>query len=267
MSNENIEIFRYYPPKNKYIGILSIPHSGEHIPSEFKEFITSDSKILNKDVDYAVDALVDIEQLNQAGIAVIVSNIHRTCIDLNRSEDLCVLNWKHNSHGEKIVLKEPTKELSQLFVGKYHAPYFEMLKTMINELHKKTDKDISLIDLHSMPSTPTEYHLKVTPNQDKERPDFCVSDIEGISCSKEFIDGVCKELGTFSDNITQNKPYYGGHITRHIHATYKRINNIQIEIKRNIYMDEEKRVLIDSLSSALKPKLTKALIDTFITNQ
>lgn len=267
MQEAKNEVFQYYPPKNNYIGILSIPHSGEAIPEEFKEYITDDLTILAKDVDYAVDKLVDINALTEAGIAVIVANIHRTCVDLNRPSESCVLNWKKNSHGEQIVEKEPTEEINKLFVGKYHFPYFEMLKTMINELHKKTDKEISFIDLHSMPSKATEYHLKITPNQDIDRPDFCVSDISGQSCTKEFIDGVCLELEKFSSNVTQNKPYFGGHITRHTHATYERINNIQIEIKRGIYMDEIKRELIPSLSDELKPKLTQALINTFKANQ
>ena len=267
MKEAENEIFRYYPPKNDYIGILSIPHSGEVIPNEFKEFITSDMKILSRDVDFRVDALVDIEELTNQGIAVIVSNIHRTCIDLNRSSDKCVLNWKSNSFDEQIVLKEPSPKTQGFFVGKYHAPYFEMLKTMINELHKKTKKDISLIDLHSMPSTPTEYHLKVTPNQDKERPEFCVSDIEGLSCTKDYIDGTCKELNEFSSSVTQNKPYFGGHITRHINATFQRINNIQIEINRSIYMDEDLRVLKEILVNELKPNLTRALLKVYKSNQ
>jgi N-formylglutamate amidohydrolase len=267
MNEAENDIFRYYPPINGYIGILSIPHSGEIIPEEFNEFITKDMKILSRDVDFRVDALVDIKELTNQGIAVIVSNIHRTCIDLNRSSDKCVLNWKSNSYGEQIVHKEPSKNQEEYFIGKYHAPYFEMLKTMINELHKKTNKKISLIDLHSMPSTPTEYHLKVTPNQDKQRPDFCVSDIEGLSCTKDFIDGTCEKLSTFSSNITQNKPYYGGHITRHINASFERINNIQIEINRAIYMDEELRVLKEDLVKDLKPNLTKAILGVFNSNQ
>lgn len=267
MKEETKEIFRYYPPENGYIGILSIPHSGEDIPNEFKEFITNDRKVLARDVDFRVDALVDINELNTNGIGVIVSNIHRTCIDLNRAPDKCVLNWKSNSFGEKIVIKEPSQKLQELFIGKYHDPYFEMLKTMINELHKRTDKEISLIDLHSMPSTPTEYHLKITPNQDKVRPDFCVSDIEGLSCTKEYIDNICTELSFFSSNITQNNPYFGGHITRHIHASFKRINNIQIEINRGIYMDEELRTLKEHLVNELKPNLTKALLNFYKSNQ
>ncbi len=257
------EIFRFYPAQNSNIGILSIPHSGEIIPEEFEAFLTKDSKALACDVDYRVDHLVDIEALNQAGVSVIVSNIHRTCIDLNRSQKDSVLNWKKNSHGVPLVENEPDTQQRSILEAKYHVPYFEMLKTMINKLHKETDKNISFIDLHSMPSRPTEYHLKLTPNQPKVRPDFCVSDIEGLSCEKAFIDQVCENLKSFSTEVTQNIPYYGGHITRFINSEYERINNIQIEISRAIYMDEEDKSLKQELVEKLKPNLTKALIDQF----
>lgn len=265
--NNQAEVFRYYPPEGKYIGILSIPHSGEIIPEEFKKYITSNLRHIAEDVDFAVDQLVEIEKLTKSGIAVIVANIHRVCVDLNRAPDICILNWKDNSQGEKLVLHEPNEEETNLFRGKYYSPYYEMLKTMINELHKKTDKKISFIDLHSMPSTPTEYHLKITPDQDMIRPDFCVSDIIGKSCEKEFIDGVCNQLEKFSDFVLQNKPYFGGHITRHTHATFQRINNIQIEINRGIYMDEKERLLKPELVKDLKPNLTEALIEIFLINQ
>lgn len=256
-------IFNYFAPKNQYIGILSIPHSGEVIPEEFKNYLTSNLEHLGKDVDYKVDELVDIDALTEAGIGVLVSNIHRTCIDLNRAEDICVMNWKSNSHGEQLVLTEPGDDVVELLTAKYYAPYYEMIKTMINALYTSQKGPISLIDLHSMPSKPTKYHLDINPNQKLTRPDFCVSDIEGLSCTKEYIDYTCLCLGNFSNNITQNDPYFGGHVTRHIHATYENINNIQIEINRSIYMDETQRSLALDLVKDLKTNLTKSLIDTF----
>lgn len=256
-------VFDYYSPKNKYIGILSIPHSGEVVPDEFKEFLTDDLHAIGQDVDFKVDDLVDIQQLNDCGIAVIVAHIHRTCIDLNRAKDICVLNWKKNSQWIQLVENSPPDNQVKLLTQKYYAPYFEMLKALIHELHKHHNEEISFIDLHSMPSKPTKYHLDINPNQKMQRSSFCVSDIEGLSCSKIFIDFACEMLKAFDNNVTQNDPYFGGHITRHIHATYKRINNIQIEINRGIYMDEEKRVLKEDLVKNLKPNLTKALVSTF----
>lgn len=256
------QIFNYYPPKNKYIGAVSIPHSGEVIPDEFKDYLIEDLSALNQDVDTAVHKLIDIEKLNEEGIAVIKANIHRVCVDLNRPKETAALNWKKNSHGVEIVRKELSEETRALLTQKYYAPYYEMLKALINEL-KRNHPRPSFIDLHSMPSSPTAYHLEINPKQEMERPDFCVSDIEGKSCEKAFIDFVCEKLSPHYPKVYQNNPYFGGHVTRHVDATFPDTNNIQIEIKRGIYLDEPKRTLDDSLAGKLRPVLTSALVETF----
>ena len=265
MNNFNIledEIFNFYPAENKFIGILSIPHSGEIIPQEFERFLVKDQKSRMQDVDFRVNELVDIAKLQKSGIAVIVANIHRACVDLNRSQDTSVLNWKKNSMGVELVQQEPSLEENQQLQLRYHAPYFTMLKSLIEELHRH-QQQVSFIDLHSMPSVPTDYHLKINPNQSMSRPDFCVSDISGKSCEKDFIDTICNELSNFSSDVTQNDPYFGGYITQHVDREFSYTNNVQIEIKRGIYMDEKDQKLDSKKVEALKSKLTQALINTF----
>lgn len=255
-------IFDYYAPHGQFIGIVSIPHSGEIIPDEFKPFLIDDVVELSRDVDTAVDKLVDIDDLVKNGVGVLKANIHRVCVDLNRTPEACVLNWQKNSRGVEIVRKNPEDNDRDLLAQKYHAPYYEMMKAMINELFKFR-KTPSFIDLHSMPSTPTKYHLDINPKQELERPDFCLSDIEGKSCEKAFIDFTSDQLKTAYDKVYQNNPYFGGHVTRHVDANYPGVNNIQIEIKRGIYLNEEQRTLNGKKVSKLKPVLTKALLETF----
>lgn len=256
------EIFNLYPPSKNFMGIVSIPHSGEIIPEEFGQYLTPDLKAKMQDVDYKVHELVDINKLQENGIAVIVSNIHRVCVDLNRAPEECVLNWKSNSMGVELVIKEPSQTEIELLRSKYYAPYYLMLKSLIENLHV-SKKTVSFIDLHSMPSTPTQYHLKINPNQKTQRPDFCVSDVNGKTCEKEFIDFTCSELKKFSSTVTQNDPYFGGHVTRHVDKEFPFTNNIQIEIKRGIYMDENTQSLISQKASILKENLTNALLKVF----
>lgn len=259
---DSSEIFNFYPPKDEFIGILSIPHSGEIIPSEFESFLTTDHKARMQDVDFRVNELVDIPKLQESGIAVIVANIHRICVDLNRSPEICVLNWKSNSMGVELVTNNPSEKEENTLRSKYYSPYYAMLKSIIENLHTKQEI-VSFIDLHSMPSRPTEYHMKINPNQKKQRPDFCVSDVNGKTCEKEFIDFTCNELKKFTNEVTQNDPYFGGHVTRNVDANFPYTNNIQIEIKRDIYMDESAQTLIEEKVRELKTNLTNALIKVF----
>src|SRR5690606_37651533 len=139
-----------------YRGLLSIPHSGENVPAEFEQFLSGDLAAYKSDVDYKVNELVDITALQNAGIAVLVAHVHRICVDLNRSEENCVLFWKQNTQGQKLVVKDPNPEEVQHFIETYHRPYYEILKASLQELERRKQGPVSMIDLHSMPSRPTE---------------------------------------------------------------------------------------------------------------
>lgn len=253
-------IFDFYPAKKQAIGLVSIPHSGEIIPSEFEEFLTSDALARGRDVDFKTRELVDIEKLNNSGVHVIVANIHRICIDLNRSDDLCVFAWENNSHGENLVTKKPSQELQELWKNKYYEPYFEFLKSIIQNLKSDMNKKVPVIDFHSMPSHPTAYHLKVTPDQPATRPTFCLSNLKGESSSAEFIEHLKKMLETEYEDVSLNYPYYGGYLTQYINKFDT--ENFQIEVRRNLYMDENKRELIED-HKKVKELMTASLISLF----
>ncbi|MFT6631116.1 MAG: N-formylglutamate deformylase/formiminoglutamase [Bacteriovoracaceae bacterium] len=255
-------IFNLYPAKAAFKGILSIPHSGEELPDEFKQYLSSNMKDLMQDVDFRVHELVDIEKLQENGITVLKSNIIRTAIDLNRKKEICLFSWKKNSKAVQIVNSGPPIELGEQLIEKYYSPYYEVLKTLILDLQSKM-KIPSLVDLHSMPSRAEEYHLKINPTQDLVRPDFCISDISGQSCEKEYIDFISNSLNIPYSNVTQNNPYFGGNITRFLHSTYEPLNNIQIEISREIYMDERNQSLVTEKVTRLKGELTNSLIEFF----
>ena len=257
-TNENI--LELYPATTEFIGILSIPHSGEIVPKELKGYLIHENWHLMQDVDYRVHELIDITALQNAGITVLKSNIIRTAVDLNRSRELALLNWKKNSKDVEIVISEPKPEIAESLLGLFYDPYYEMLNTLIYELGSKRETP-SLVDLHSMPGVAEEYHLKINPNQTKIRPDFCLSDVNGETCTQEFIQFISNDLAKDYENVTINSPYFGGHVTRYLNQKHKRLNNIQIEISRSLYMNEENKELKNN--SDLKNNLTRSLINLF----
>lgn len=241
--------------------MLSIPHSGEEIPAEFKGFLTNDTHLHKEDVDYKVNELVDIKKLQENGIGVLVAHVHRICVDLNRAEENCVMFWKNNTQGKQLVMKEATDEEVQKLIARFHRPYFEVITSILKGLEREKKNPVTFIDLHSMPSKPTEYHMKQNPNQKTHRPDFCVSDQFGRTCVPDFMDFVCQGLRAQHYETYVNDPYKGGHITDF--ADRFRTNNIQIEIKRSLYMDEQTKQLMPDKVKALIPALTQVLTDTF----
>jgi N-formylglutamate amidohydrolase len=244
-----------------YRGLLSIPHSGENVPDEFREYLSGDEKAYREDVDFKVNELIDIPSLQRAGIAVLVAHVHRICVDLNRSEENCVLFWKDNTQGKKLVAKDPSPEITKKFIEDYHRPYYEILKAALVDLEKRKEGKVSMIDLHSMPSRPTAYHMKQNPDQSTWRPDFCLSDRKGKTCDPAFINYFRDVLTILNHSASLNNPYVGGFVTEFVDRF--RTNNIQIEINRSIYMDEEKKELVWDKVNSLRPTLTQILVDGF----
>jgi N-formylglutamate amidohydrolase len=201
--------------------------------------------------------------LQESGIAVLVAHVHRVCVDLNRAENNCVLFWKENTQGKKLVAMDPDAVETQNFIEKYHRPYYEILKAALQDLEKRKKGLVSMVDLHSMPSRPTEYHMKQNPNQKMHRADFCVSDRKGKTATPEFINFFKDQLVNAGHESSLNDPYVGGFVTEYVDQF--RTNNIQIEINRSIYMDETSKELLPLKVEKLKPLLTDVLIKGFET--
>lgn len=255
-------LFDYYAPLGShYRGVLSIPHSGENMPADFDGFLSGDLAAYREDVDFKVNELVDIKSLQSAGIAVLVAHVHRVCVDLNRAEANSVLCWKENTKGIKLVARDPSSQEIENFIETYHRPYYEILKASIQDLEKRKKGPVSMVDLHSMPSRPTEYHMKQNPNQRQTRANFCLSDRKGKTCGPDFISFFQKELQNKGHTADLNDPYVGGFVTEYVDQF--RTNNIQIEINRAIYMDETRKILIPEMVSHLRPQLTEVLISGF----
>lgn len=258
------DIYDFLPPTSKKaVGVLSIPHAGEVIPQAFKRFLTSDQIALMEDVDYRVHSLVDIDAIRAAGIAVIIAKVHRYCVDLNRPKEIAVLNWKENTKGLPIVMQQPDAETESAFLAEYYTPYYQCMTQAIKQIELDLKRKVPFIDLHSMPSRPTAYHMKLNPNQSLTRADFCLSDLpDHRACVPSFIQFAKSKLEQGGYSAAINEPYQGGYITKYVDTLHT--DNIQIEINRAIYMDEVKKILVANLVEKLKPVLTLAVIETLL---
>lgn len=89
-----------------------------------------------------------------------------------------------------------------------------------------------LIDCHSMPS-----HAAAGRNAGK-LIDFVLGDAHGTACSPAITRLAEQVLTGFGYAVRRNEPYAGGYITRHYGRPRERVHALQIEIARELYMDE-----------------------------
>lgn len=265
-STSLLNVMDFYAPLSKeWRGVVSIPHSGETIPEEFNPYLCATKKAYNEDIDFKVAELISIDKLRLQGVGVLVARIHRVAIELNRTANESVLYWEENTNGVKMVGKTPEEKKRNAWVHKYYHPYYGLIKYIFNKLALKfPEQRIPFVDLHSMPSKPTSYHLKLNPEQNESRPHFCISDLKGKSCAPEYITWVKDSLSKFNFSPAINNPYFGGNLTKY--AARFATNAIQIEINRSLYMNEKNKTLLtDGSVEKLREALDTTLSGLFMT--
>ncbi|MDA0239777.1 MAG: N-formylglutamate amidohydrolase, partial [Proteobacteria bacterium] len=131
-------------------------------------------------------------------------------------------------YGRKLKFVEALNRIEQSY-----KPYHEALKTLIEKTTEKFGVCF-LIDCHSMPSVGGP----MDDDRGLHRVDFILGDCHGRSCSPSLTTFVDKTLRRLGGNVRRNDPYSGGFTTRHYGRPQKQVHALQIEINRELYMDE-----------------------------
>ncbi|MGE3332831.1 MAG: N-formylglutamate amidohydrolase [Rhodospirillaceae bacterium] len=114
-----------------------------------------------------------------------------------------------------------------------YRPYHRALAGLIARARAQFGFCI-LIDCHSMPST----GLPVAAAGDPRTIDMVLGDRTGLSCAPAVTDGVEAFLSQRHYRVTRNNPYAGGFTTQHYGDPGNGTHVLQLEINRNLYMDE-----------------------------
>jgi N-formylglutamate deformylase len=110
-------------------------------------------------------------------------------------------------------------------------PFHEMVSSLVGGTLAVFGQCV-LIDCHSMPS-----HVPVTGRGERVA-DIVLGDAHGTSCAPHIIRFVERRLIDLGYRVRRNDPYAGGFITRHYGRPRERVHALQIEIARDLYMDE-----------------------------
>ncbi|MDA8050689.1 MAG: N-formylglutamate amidohydrolase [Rhodospirillales bacterium] len=110
--------------------------------------------------------------------------------------------------------------------GPFHAALFALIKET-----RAAFGPCLLIDCHSMPA------LALPPGR---RVDFVLGDAHGTTCAGGIVRLVEHVLGDLGYRVRRNDPYSGGYITRHYGRPREDTHALQVEIARDLYMNEER---------------------------
>lgn len=249
--------------------MITIPHSGEKVPDETPWLKNLPEEILMCDVDRFVDKLYE-PALNHLQIPYVKTEWHRYAGDLNRLADdvdagsvighktpegpfLRGFHWVITTTEYRLMKEPMPHETHEKLVKKILLPFHDEVKKMAASLKEKSSV-VYHLDAHSMPSVGTRQHK----DPGERRADAVVSDSLGKSCSKEYRDLVIAAYVTAGFKVGYNWPYVGGRLTEQYGKPEQNHHTIQVELNRDLYMDEKTKKLKPEHVEVQK-KIEKAL--------
>jgi N-formylglutamate amidohydrolase len=225
--------------------IVSVPHAGRVYPDGLIAHARVDPAVLQRLEDRHADALA--VGLVEAGYTVLIADIARAWIDLNRGEE----EWDRQIVGDAPPPPHPNRRVRAglgLVPASLHphgplwrsslsvAELNRRIETVHRPWHQAVARHLSaaqdrfgaalLFDLHSM------------PRQSRGTPQLVIGDRHGATASGELVDlllGIAEGAGL---SVARNSPYAGAYgIERHGRRG-SAIEAVQVEIDRSLYLDD-----------------------------
>ncbi len=232
--------------------VLASPHSGNRYPADFLAAARLDARALRKSEDCFVDEIfADAAAL---GVPLIRALFPRAFLDVNReayeldpemfADALpAYVNTRSPrvaaglgtiarvvANGEDIYRDKLRFAEALRRIALYHAPYHAALRQLVDATRARFGHAV-LIDCHSMPSPGAG-------DRGGRRADFVLGDCFGHSCAPAVITAAERFLRGLGYTVSRNSPYAGGYTTRHYGRPRQGVHALQIEISRDLYMDE-----------------------------
>jgi len=250
MPEEYFEVRR--PPEQTLPIVVDVPHAGEWIPDEALEEMVVGDKVLRRDLDLYVDRFW--RHAPKCGATMVVSKVSRYVVDLNRAADDVSpeaveggvrkdrpgyyldrgVVWRTTTGGTPVMDEPLDPAAFESRLERFYHPYHEALSDEIERVERQFGYCI-LIDGHSMPSQGRQGHS----DPGRRRADIVPGDIDGESCARIVRWTVVQHFRDEGFSVKPNDPYKGGWITRHYGEPDDDVHAVQIEVNRDLYMDEE----------------------------
>ena len=241
------------PPRQTIPVVFASPHSGRTYPDDFLAATRLDPLGLRRSEDSFVDEL--FAAAPEHGAPLLAATFPRAYCDANREPwelDPAMFAdalppWVNTTSARvgaglgtlaRIVASGETIYRAKLLFAEAERrvrtcwqPFHDTLAALIAATRDQFGVCL-LIDCHSMPS-----HGHAVRSCGKPAS-FVLGDAHGTACaprSMRLVENLLRELG---HSVRRNDPYAGGYITRHYGRPREGVHALQIEIARELYMDE-----------------------------
>ena len=101
-------------------------------------------------------------------------------------------------------------------------------------------------------------HYPCSSDPGEARADFNLGDVNGTTCTPEFLEFATKTLEDLGHSVSINFPYYGGYLTRRHSDPARGVESIFVEINKRMFIDTNSFKRTDGFSAV------KAAMDRLI---
>jgi N-formylglutamate deformylase len=249
--------------------VVSVPHAGVRTAG-YEATLTPELDVRG-DADLFVDRLYRIGEPDGPETYV-AAQLSRFVCDLNRDPDdvapgaVPEHRAPRNVDGRGFIWAVTTSGAPALsrpltlpeWSGRtaIHTAYHEAISRALQRARARFGFAV-LVDGHSMPSRGRAGHT----DTGSVRADVVPGDREGTSCSPGLRQLVTRHFAAAGLTVRPNDPYKGGFITAHHGRPADDVHAIQIELRRDLYMDEEKFVIVQPGFDRLRGLIAGLLAD------
>ena len=242
---------RYEPLKQAVPLLVDVSRSGREYPKEYRSPLPFTT--VHDNVSMYVEDLWS--GAPAVGATLLYCSFPNTWVDVNRNEldmdpalvdgqwpvelkptartleGLGLIKTKAR-YGEPFQERKLTVAEIQERLDNYYRPYHAELKRIADELYSKFGR-LTQISCHCMSAVGAPTH----PDAGKPRSDFCVSDLKGVTASKQAMALVVDTLKSYGYSVSVNAPYVGNELIKRIGDPARGIDSIQVEINKKLFMD------------------------------
>ena len=225
--------------------VLHIPHNSTFIPASVRDQFTLSDAELNDEIKKMTDH--HTQDLFGQGVnssQIVAAPVSRLVVDVERFEDDTLEHMSSVGMGvvytqtndAKILRRSISQSQRQALLDEWYYPHHMQLANAV-EYTLKCHGHCLIIDCHSFPKEA----LPSENSPDAVRPDICIGTDE-YHTPNQLADWLVKSIRRSGRSVSLNSPFSGSLVPQGYYHLEKRVESVMIEVRRDIYMDEDTQI-------------------------
>ena len=242
--------------------VLHIPHNSTLIPANVRDQFTLSDAELNDEIKKMTDH--HTQDLFGQGVnssQIVAAPVSRLVVDVERFEDdalepisgvgMGVVYTR--THDAKTLRRPISQEERDELLNEWYRPHHLQLSNAVENAIKCHGRCL-IIDCHSFPKEALPYEN----SPDAVRPDICIGTDE-YHTPNQLADWLVKSIRRSGRSVSLNSPFSGSLVPQGYYHLEKRVESVMIEVRRDIYMDEDTQIRIRGTFEATQEKIRVAI--------